>query len=97
MLGLNEIQELYDGLCKKHKTLSVKAYFVSGEDLDYKGLYIERPFRKIYLNQELFNTRTVYHEFFHHLNPSLHDGEEFEKLLNHFIYDELRDKKLNIY
>lgn len=89
-MNLIEIQNLYNELCKKHKTLSVKAYFVSGEDLDYKGLYIERPFRKIFLNEELFNTRTVYHEFFHHLNPSLHDGAEFELLLNHFIFDELK-------
>jgi hypothetical protein len=89
-MNLDEIQNLYNELCRKHKALSVKAYFVSGEDLDYKGLYIERPFRKIYLNKELFNTRTVYHEIFHHLNPSLHDGKEFELLLNHFIYDELR-------
>jgi len=89
-MKLDEIQKIYDDLCKKHKALSVKAYFVSGENLDYKGLYVERPFRKIYLNKEIFNTRTVYHEIFHHLNPSLKDGVEFESLLNYFIYDELR-------
>lgn len=86
-MELNEIQKLYDNLCTKYKALSVKAYFTS--DVEYRGLYVEFPFRKIYLNKDLFSTRTVYHEIYHHLNPSLKDGNDFESGLSYFIYDEL--------
>jgi hypothetical protein len=92
MRKLSEIQELYNTLCRKYSLLSVKAYFVSGEELDYRGLYIEWPFRKIYLNTDHFNDRTIYHEFFHHLNPSFIDGVEFERLLDEFINKELSEK-----
>ena len=96
-MKLTEIQRLYDHLCKKYNTLSVKVYFVndnedslilSNRKLDYKGLYIETPFRKIFLNVNLYNIRTVYHEIFHHLNPVLLDGTEFEDLLDIFIKKE---------
>ena len=92
MRSLSNIQELYNDLCRKYNRMSVKAYFVSGEELDYKGLYVEWPFRKIYLNTDHFNDRTVYHEILHHINPSLKDGVEFEKLLDEFIDKELNEK-----
>jgi len=97
---LNEIQEFYNRMCKKYNKLSVKAYFVHDEEeslklanrkLDYRGLYIEIPFRKIFLNRMLFNNRTIFHELFHHLNPHLKDGPKFEKLLDEFIYIERLD------
>lgn len=92
MRSLSNIQELYNDLCRKYNCMSVKAYFVSGKDLDYKGLYIEWPFRKIYLNTEYFDDRTIYHEILHHINPSIKDGSEFEKLLDEFINKELNER-----
>lgn len=90
MKGLTEIQELYNNICSRYNALSVKAYFVSDKDLSYKGLYVEVPFRKIYLNTNCFNDRTIYHEIFHHLNPKLNDGDEFEILLTEFIKKETK-------
>lgn len=83
MKNLQDIQNLYNELCRKHNKLSVKVYFV--KDVPYRGLYIEIPFRKIFLNEELYTNRTIYHEIFHHLNPELVDGEEFETKLDKFI------------
>jgi len=97
---LSDVQEFYNRLCKKYRTLSVKAYLVHNDEestkltgqafrkLDYKGLYIEWPFRKIFLNANNFTIRTVYHEIFHHLNPNLRDGEKFERLLDKFMIEE---------
>lgn len=94
LTNLSAIQKLYDDLCLKHDILSVKVYFVSSDEdscllanrpLDYKGLYVHWPFRKIFLNTTCFDDRTVYHEFLHHLYPSIPDGPEFESLLDRFI------------
>lgn len=99
-MSLSDIQEFYDRLSKKYRMLSVKAYFVHTDEesikltgsafrkLDYDGLYIEWPFRKIFLNANNFTIRTVYHEVFHHLNPNLRDGEKFERLLDRFMQEE---------
>lgn len=87
---LEEIQQLYNNICSRYNALSVKVYFTSDKDLGYKGLYLEMPFRKIYLNTNYFTDRTIYHEIFHHLNPKMHDGEEFEMLLTEFIKKETK-------
>lgn len=93
-MGVKDVQEFYNRICKKYNSLSVKAYLVysdeqsiklAGRKLDYDGLYIEIPFRKIFLNANSFDIRTVYHELFHHLNPKLNDGRKFEKLLDCFM------------
>lgn len=96
-MSLEDVQEFYDRMCKKYNVLSVKAFFIysdkeslkrTGRLLNYKGLYIERPFRKIYLKAEKLEVRTIYHELFHHLNPHLNDGPKFEKLLDRFMLEE---------
>ncbi len=96
-MDIFDVQEFYDRLCKKYKVLSVKAFLVhndehslklAGRKLDYEGLYIEWPFRKIFLNSYTFSVRTVYHAIFHHLNPNLSDGSKFEKLLDVFMEEE---------
>lgn len=96
-MSLEDIQDFYDRICKKYKVLSVKAFFIYNDDeslkrtgrpLNYKGLYIERPFRKIYLKAERLEIRTIYHELFHHLNPHLNDGPDFEKKLDKFMLEE---------
>ena len=92
--NIDNIQELYNKLCLEYQRLSVKVYLLdtdeqsilmTGRNLNYKGLYIEYPFRKIYLNTNNFTTRTIYHEIFHHLNPDMLDGDRFEKALDSFI------------
>ncbi len=85
-MELKEIQKLYDFLCEKYNIQSVKAYFKSEGNLQ------GNTFRKIYLNKDMFNTRTVYHEIYHYINPSLKGGD-FESGLNYFIYDELQRVK----
>lgn len=96
-IDIKDVQDFYDRLCKKYKKLSVKAYVVHDDDeswklagrkLDYRGLYIEWPFRKIFLKANEYDTETVYHEIFHHLNPHLQDGPKFQKLLQKFIEQE---------
>ena len=90
-MDLKDVQEFYDRLCKKYNVLSVKAYIVhndieslklAGRILDYEGLYIEWPFRKIFLKADSFTVRTVYHEILHHLNPSLKHGPKFERIVD---------------
>lgn len=92
-MSIDDVQEFYDRLCKKYKKLSVKAFLIhtdeeslkrTGRPLNYRGLYIEWPFRKIYLKANDFTERVVLHEIFHHLNPHLMDGPEFERLLDEF-------------
>lgn len=83
METLKHIQEMYSQICRRHNTITPRVYFKP--DLEFKGLYIEVPFPKIYLNPDCFTYRTIFHELFHHLNPNLNDGEEFERQLDHFI------------
>lgn len=96
-MTLEDIQNFYNRMCKKYQVLSVKAFFIYNNEeslkrvkrpLNYKGIYIERPFRKIYLKAEKLEVRTVYHELFHHLNPHLNDGPNFERLLDKFMLTE---------
>lgn len=96
-MDIKDVQEFYNRLCKKYNKLSVKAYVIhnneeswnlAGRKLDYSGLYIEIPFRKIFLNANTYDTETIFHEIFHHLNPHLHDGPLFERLLSEFINTE---------
>lgn len=96
-MHLSDIQEYYDRVCRKYNLMSVKAYLVHSDEesirltgqamrkLDYKGLYIHWPFRKIFLNANQFDIDTVYHEIFHHLHPNLNDGPKFERMLKEFI------------
>lgn len=96
-MDIKDVQSFFDRMCNKYNKLSVKAYVVhnneeslrlAGRPLDYAGLYIEIPFRKIFLQANRYDTETIYHEIFHHLNPHLNDGPIFEKLLQQFIKDE---------
>jgi len=79
---LAAIQNFYDLICKDFNVLKVRVHFDS--TLPCKGLYIEIPFPKIYLNPLWFDDNTVYHELFHHIRPDLQDGPEFESKLSYF-------------
>lgn len=57
MTTVQEIQNLYDRLCRRYNLLSVHVSFV--RDVEYRGLYVEIPFRKIYLNQDFYNLYTT--------------------------------------
>jgi len=86
-MTIKSIQCFYDTVCLKYNVLRVKVYIVPDKQLiRLKGLYIEWPYRKIYLNQSHFDKRTVYHEIFHHIRPDLNDGDIFEQELDKFIF-----------
>lgn len=99
-MSLSDVQEFYDRICRKYKVLSVKAYLVHNDNesirltgsasrkLDYEGLYIERPFRKIFLNANNFTIKTVYRMLFYHLRPRIKNGERLERSLEKFMSEE---------
>lgn len=62
-----------------------------GKNLPYRGIYIEIPYPKIIIDENYANDQYVIaHEIFHHLNPNMKDGEEFEQKLKLFISETLR-------
>lgn len=80
---LQHIKKFYDQVCAEFNLLRLHVVF--DLTLECRGLYVEIPFCKVYLNPALFNENTVYHELFHHVRPDLLDGAEFESKLNNFI------------
>jgi hypothetical protein len=90
---LSVIQSEYDEICEYYQKLKVKAIFKMMDDC--AGKYAEIPFRKIYLDYTKINSRVIYHELCHHLNPKMMDGKSFELEVSYLMHlTQLRKGKL---
>lgn len=80
---LEGIQRFYRETCAELGLLTAHVSYRKMEDA--RGLYVEHPLPRIYLDPDSYDDRTVWHEIFHHVRTDLDDGPEFEALLDDFI------------
>lgn len=84
-MDLERIQNFYDAFCRDQRMLRPIAKWLELDGM--RGIYVQHPFPRIYLDPDKATPRTVWHELLHHVNPWLEDGDEFEATLDRFIRD----------